>query len=364
MTAALRRRGRWLLWAAPLLVVASIALIGLTFKYQSDGPISRDARKANRIAVPAGGPVPTLDPSIFAAHGIVEPAQPEARLTADVAGRIAAIFVAEGDHVEKGTILAEIENFTMKSQVAASEARLAEAQGELDRTMHGMLSSDVSAIVFESQAAHANAKLAEEDLARTTELAKSGSVANTELVQSRQKYAAAQAGYAAASARTASARGGSRREDILIAQAHLRAAEALRNEAKAALGRSLVVAPFTGDVLRLKARIGEYHNPSTGDPLLILGDLQNLRIRLDVDERDIARVKVGVPGYVTASAFGGQRFTGKVVEIAKRMGRRTVRVDDPIDRVDVKILEVLFALDGSPPLITGQRVEGFIGPSP
>ena len=53
-------------------------------------------------------------------------------------------------------------------------------------------------------------------------------------------------------------RGGSRKEDILIAQARVRAAEAGRDEAKETLARSLVVSPTSGDILRIKARIGEY----------------------------------------------------------------------------------------------------------
>jgi multidrug resistance efflux pump len=125
----------------------------------------------------------------------------------------------------------------------------------------------------------------------------------------------------------------------------------------------MVVAPFAGDILRVKGRMGEFHNPGSNDqPIVIMGDLSHLRIRLDVDERDSGRIKMTLPGYITASAFPGERFSGKVVEIARRMGRRTVRVDDPVDRVDVKILEVVFALDDKPGLIPGQRVEGCLGP--
>jgi len=357
------RRVRWLYVAAPVAILVSVALIGVTFRYQSDGPLSLDRRRSGRIAAPREGPGPATDPNVVAAHGVVEPAQAEARLTADMAGRVAALFVTEGMHVEKGTILAELENRTLKAQVVGAEATLAEAQAELQRAMRGMLDSDVKAITFESTAAQARAKLANEDLSRATELAKTGSIANAELEQVRQKYAAAEAEYAAASARTASARGGSRREDILRAQAHVRASEARVEETRGALARSLVTAPFEGDVLRVKSRMGEYHNPAAGEPIVIIGDLASLRIRFDIDERDVRKIKVDTPGYVTAAASPGERYPGKVVEVALRMGRRTVRVDDPIDRIDVKILEVVFALEGKPPLIAGQRVEGFIGAS-
>src|SRR4051812_41706138 len=103
MSGARRIRGRWLIIAAPVVVLASAGLIAMTFAFQSNGPISRDLSKAKRVAAPLGGPGPKLDPSMIAAHGVVEPAQPEVRLTADAPGRIAGLFAAEGDHVEKGS---------------------------------------------------------------------------------------------------------------------------------------------------------------------------------------------------------------------------------------------------------------------
>jgi multidrug efflux pump subunit AcrA (membrane-fusion protein) len=82
-------------------------------------------------------------------------------------------------------------------------------------------------------------------------------------------------------------------------------------------------------------------------------------VRVDVDERDIARVKLGAPGYVTLSAFPGRRFSGKVVEIGARMGRKNVRTDDPVERLDVKILEVVLRIDGPEGLVPGIRVTAY-----
>jgi multidrug resistance efflux pump len=284
------------------------------------------------------------------------------RLTADVPGRIAAIYAKEGEHVERGTTLAEIENGTFTAEVALAQAAVDEAQAELQSTMKGARAQDVSISVNESIAARAKASLAKSELERDKELAKSGSVATAELDDARHKFEAARAESSAAWARAVGAQG-SRRNNVLVAEARLRAMQARLDQAKSALLRTMVVAPTNGEVLRVKARVGEFHNPGVGEPILVIGDMQHLRVRLDIDERDVARMKIGTPAYLTAPAFGGQRFTGKVVDIARRMGRRNVRVDDPIDRVDVKILEVLLELDEHPPLIPGLRVEGFVGPT-
>jgi HlyD family secretion protein len=81
---------------------------------------------------------------------------------------------------------------------------------------------------------------------------------------------------------------------------------------------------------------------------------------MDVDERDIARVKPGATAYVTADAFGSRHFTGKVVEIGRRFGRKNIRTDDPVEKNDTKILEVVIELDSNELLLTGQRVTSFI----
>jgi hypothetical protein len=96
------------------------------------------------------------------------------------------------------------------------------------------------------------------------------------------------------------------------------------------------------------------------EPLAVLGDMRAIRVRLDVDERDIARVKVGAAGYATLSAYPGRRFAGKVVEVAMRMGRKNVRTDDPVERLDVKILEVLLQMNEPEGLVPGIRVTAYV----
>ena len=127
----------------------------------------------------------------------------------------------------------------------------------------------------------------------------------------------------AAAARKRAAAKGARVEDVIVAQAHVQVALGRREEAKAAADRLVVRAPIPGQVLQIKYRVGEYYNPGGVDPLAILGDTRTLRVRMDVDERDVGRVKVGARGLATASAFPGATFEGTVAEVGHRMGART-----------------------------------------
>jgi HlyD family secretion protein len=128
---------------------------------------------------------------------------------------------------------------------------------------------------------------------------------------------------------------------------------------QAALDRLIVRAPIAGEVLQVLVRAGEYYQPGAG-PLVVLGDTRELRVRMDVDERDVGKVAIGNAVTVRANAFAGVDFTGKVVEIGRRMGRKNVRTDDPTERADTKILEVLVALESPKGLVIGQRVTCYV----
>lgn len=355
MRSSLRRH--FIIGGVVLVLLGGTGIIARTMIRQSRGPLKEDIRAAGRNATSTQaveGPKGAVE-----GNGLVEPSEPERRLTTDVPGRISAIFVEEGDDVAKGALLAEIDNAVQRGQVSRAEADIAAAGAELQRVMHGMRAQDVNAIASEAIAAKARAALASSELARTQELVNTGAVASAELDMSKRRAEAEGAAARAAAERAHGASAGSRQEDVLVAQARLKAATASLEEARGALARSQIIAPRAGKVLRLKLHVGEYHNPAA-EPLLILADVGRLRVRMDVDERDIARVKVGAEGWATAPGFSGQKFPAKVVEISRHMGRRSVRVDDPKDRMDVKVLEAVLELEGAPPLVTGMRVIAFV----
>jgi len=79
-----------------------------------------------------------------------------------------------------------------------------------------------------------------------------------------------------------------------------------------------------------------------------------------MDETDIARVQVGQRAYVTADAFDGRKFWGRVTRIGGELGRKNVRTDEPTERVDTKILETLVQFDDGRELPAGLRVDSFI----
>ncbi len=107
-------------------------------------------------------------------------------------------------------------------------------------------------------------------------------------------------------------------------------------------------------------RAGESVSTQFDAPIVTLADRSTVRVRVDVDEADVAHVRVGQRAYVTADAFGSRRFDGRVVRVGQMLGKKNVRTDEPTERVDTKILETLVELDDGKELPLGLRVQTYV----
>src|ERR1700677_1860090 len=93
------------------------------------------------------------------------------------------------------------------------------------------------------------------------------------------------------------------------------------------------------------AKSGESYSTLLPRPLVSFADDSMRRVRAEVDEWDIGKVKIGQRVIVTADGFPGQRFPGRVVDLAHVMGRKSVLSGDPAEKADRDILEVVVELD-------------------
>ncbi len=328
-------------------------------------PVSKDAAKAERDAVSRVGGADVKGPvfdqgQVVAGNGVVEPAQRETRVAAQVSAVVEKVLVTEGAKVKAGDLVVQLASGVESAALKAAEADLAAEKANLARTLRGLRVEDRDAVLAEASAAKAKAELALGVAARTEQLAKSGAATQDELDRARRQAQTEQANLKVTEARVRAAEAGSRLEDISFQRARVIAAEARVLQAQATVDRLVIRAPIDGEILQVKVREGELYSFTGSEPLLVMGDTSKLRVRMDVDERDIARVAVGNASWVTADAFGATKFVGQVTEIGRRFGRKNIRTDDPTEKNDTKVLEVVIALEGHSQLVPGQRVTSFI----
>jgi ABC exporter DevB family membrane fusion protein len=314
-------------------------------------------------------PVPTVaaattgsaQQSIVAAAGRVEPFGEEVRIASELDGRLKRVLVDEGQSVRKGQVLAELENGDFAARVAIAKAAILEREVALRRLENGSRKQErreSKAGVREFEVILENTSL-ERDRRRV--LLERGAISRTEFDSADREYQVARARLDAARERDALVEDQTRPEDLDRARAEIDSAKARLEEANAMLLKTIITSPIDAVVLRRKLKSGESVSSKGEIPIVTLGEIGRLRIRADVDEVDVARLALGQKAWVTATAYGEQKFTGRIVQIGQALGRKNVRTDEPTERVDVKILETLIELDpGQTRLPVGLRVDTFI----
>jgi multidrug resistance efflux pump len=146
-------------------------------------------------------------------------------------------------------------------------------------------------------------------------------------------------------------------EELARADADVNAAEHRVRAAHDNLEKCRVKAPISGRVLRRDMKPGEAVSVVFPQPILSLADTSRLRVRAEVDERDIGRVFPGQRVLVQADAFPQRKFTGTIANAESLMGRKKVRTGDPAEKSDRDVLEVLADIeDRDPRLVIGLRV--------
>jgi HlyD family secretion protein len=113
-------------------------------------------------------------------------------------------------------------------------------------------------------------------------------------------------------------------------------------------------------VLRKRLKSGESVSPENPNGIIPVADTSALFVRIDLDETDVAKIRKNQTAYVTADAFGEQKFAAKVIRIGQIMGRKNFRTERPTEKVDTKVLEVLLELAPEQKLPLGLRVDAFI----
>jgi len=299
----------------------------------------------------------------IAANGRVEGASEEILLSFKVPGRIRAIFVEEGERVRQGQVLAELENAEQWARLEAERAFLAKAEAQLALLRAGARAEEkeqARAAVEEARAIAAHADAAYQ---RAQRLHERGILSREELELAEREWRTAHARWEAARQHYERVLAGSRPEEIAAAEAEVRLARARVREAEAHYESTRLRAPCEGLILRRFMRPGEIVRPEMlGQPVLSMADDSRLRVRAEIDETDVAKIRLGAPAFITADAYRGEVFTGRVVKIGAAVGRKTLLGDDPAEKRDREVLETWIELDPAARgrLVIGLRVDVLI----
>jgi len=269
----------------------------------------------------------------------------ESAVGAQFSGTVEQLFVKEGDRVTAGQAIARLRNnVTQEQQVQArhevvtSQARLAQASkaplpSEMEEAVHQVTEA-------KAQLAQANADrdLAARDFDRSQKMFQEGLIPRSEFDRAQANWEGlgsrvetAKATVKVREARLETLKNTPRTEEVQVARAQLAEAQQALRVANERVNEATVTAPFAGVVTAVHAEQGQ--TVGTQGVVDLISD--NLEIRVDLDESNLADLELGQRAILSSSAFGGKSFEGRLTDIGAAVdearGTVTVKItaDDP-----------------------------------
>jgi HlyD family secretion protein len=300
---------------------------------------------------------------VAAAPGRVEPRSGQLRISPGLTGRVVSVAVQMNDRVAEGEVLIRLEDKEARARLSAAEAQAALNKRERDNPPAGAPKETsgrdsinrAEDAIYTAERAVMSARFELDDaIAADRKNADSQALSGARRRHSdavdrlRQEYSA----LASAISRSGAPAPNRLEAGLIAARSEVTLAETI-------LDKTRLRAPIAGKVLQINAKVGEMVAPAPDMPLIVMGDMSVVRVRAEVDEHDVAKIKVGQRVFVKNTAYPNQEFDGKVAEIAPslalpRMGSRGAR-----RATDVEVMEVVIDMEGSVPLLPGMRVDAY-----
>lgn len=300
-------------------------------------------------------PIPPV-PALAAAQGRVEGRSEKIEVEASTDGVIRELLVKEGAQVSAGQIVARLACDDLSSQVQAADAALESARQARLRILRGSRDEERRAADQDVRAAQAVADQARRQSTRMRQLHQQDVMPLVTAEDAQRDAETADASLRASLERQKLAYAGPLPEEVSKADADAITAERRLDQAKALLDKCAVRTPIAGTVTRVHLRAGEAQSTVMPRPIVTVVDLSERKVRAEVDERDLERVRLHQKVRMSADGFA-RTFGGEITWLSVQMGRKTARSTDPADKFDRDVLETVITPDrDAPPLPIGLRV--------
>jgi multidrug resistance efflux pump len=297
--------------------------------------------------------------------GRVEPARGEVDVSSQIEGQLAEVRVSEGDAVKEGEILAVLEAPREAAEHSVAEANVAIARARLERIQAGNGQEEIQQALHELEAQEAVLTFETSQLGRINRLLQRRAASQEDFDRQSRKVEQMQRQRDGLRKRYEAIRRGPLAEEIAVARAELDLAEKRLRRTRVELDLRVIRAPMAGEILEVYRHAGDSVITDQPTPILRMADTSRLRIRLEIDEVSVARLRLGLQG--TFQIRGDSTDVGRlaVTTIIPMFGPKRLFNPDTSARYDTRTLGVFCTpLESRVPLYPGQRVSANLVDAP
>lgn len=283
------------LTASRRLVLAALAIAGLSAVFG----IPRLLGQKVMVVTASTG---ELQQSVVASGKVRSPQRVE--LASQISGRVTQILVREGQTVAAGDLLIQLDDGEWRAAVAQAAATLAQSETRLSQ-----MRQLAQPLAEEAQRqATANLAQARQHFVRTRDLTAKGFYSKTQLDDAQRNLDVAESQLASAQLQSRSNQAGG--SDYRLAESAVAQARASLGVAQSRLGYARIAAPVAGTVLTRSVEPG--HTAQPGKVLMTLSPSGDTELIAQIDEKNLALLKLGQPALASADAYPDRRFAGEI----------------------------------------------------
>jgi HlyD family secretion protein len=296
--------------------------------------------------------------------GYVEPASEVRKLTPRAAGVIRRCYVKAGDKVRKGAVLMELDLATQQAEVHVARRNLALAQADEAFTKSGINPLQIKVVERTVERLQEKLRLSRAEADRAKRMIATRAISSQEHESLFSQWRQTELELIEKKAELAHLQNHVTPEQRALAEARVHHARASLDLAEERAREGIVLAPCDGVILKVLKREGEGIKALEAEPVLLFGDLSRLKVRAEIDERFVTDLAVGQNASIYGRNLAGNTYRGKVVNVERIMGAKTVFARLPSERKDLDILEVLIETEEQFHAPAGLRVDVRIGCPP
>lgn len=297
----------------------------------------------------------------LAASGLVEAKTENIAIGSHLPGIVHEVTVKVGQRLKAGDVILKIDDRNLQAELMLRIANLTAAEAQLSKLLALPRPEELPAAEARVREAQATLDNWTDQYDRAKKMFDNRAIGEEEVVKLRQTRQAAKEQHDRMRAELSLMRAGAWEPDKLIAKANVAQMQAQVEITRTEIDRLAVKAPVDAEVLQVNVRPGEFVGAPPGQPLVIVGDLDRLHVRVEIDENDIHRFQSTAKAEARLRGDPRQKFALSFVRVEPFVIPKKSLAGVNTERVDTRVLQVIYAIEQPDAKVyVGQQLDVFL----